>query len=762
MFISILLIFIAAVISPVIIRPLKKVYGIILGIAIIPILIYFLSLIGKINQGDKIITSYTWFNYPNIEFSFLFDGLSLLFTIIIIGIGILIFIYSNAYMKHHEHLGRFYLYMLIFMGSMLGLVLAGNLISLYIFWELTSISSYLLISFYNKKATARKAALQAILVTEAGGLFLLASFILIGIAGEGFELSHLLNNSEVLRQSPFYSTFLILLFLGAFTKSAQVPFHFWLPLAMEAPTPVSAYLHSATMVKAGVYLLARLAPAMGNSALWHDTLIIVGGITMFTGAYLALTEKDLKSILAYSTINALGIMVLLIGIGNQAAIKAMLLYFVVHAFYKAALFMIAGNVGEKTGTRDIYLLGNLKKEMPLITILSVLVLLSMAGLPPLLGFVSKEFIYEAQMHGNYLSYGILTLNILSNAIMLCISAIIAYQVFFRKDSDFPPKPLPGSFFFWIGPATLGILGLLISFFPEYLERILEFSLSAVINQFADIDIELWHGFTNVFWFSMLTIAMGIILFIFRKNVLYLLYHFNSRFLLIDFSDVFSRLIDRMLRLATKQTSYLQHGYHRFYLSTIFIVSSILLIIAMINGRKPELFGNLTPFNPYSAGIGAIMIIGSIAATRTRSKLSAIITMGIVGYGLALIFMMHGATDLAIVQILVETFILVLFVMVSSRLPKFTVSGKRISRLRDGLIAALTGGVMAILVLLAFNTEPGQTVSQYYIQNSYPEAHGKNIVNVILVDFRALDTLGEITVLAISALGIVSLLKFKKK
>ena len=360
-------------------------------------LVCILSAAGSVVKGTPQTTYWEWAPSLQLALSFRLDGLSLLFGVLITGIGSLIVLYGGAYLRDDESVGRFDCLILFFMGSMLGLVLADNLILLFIFWELTSIASYLLVGFNHKDAETRKSALRALLVTAGGGLALLAGLLLLGIAGGTFERTELIALHEELINMPSYSWMVGLIFLGAFTKSAQVPFHFWLPGAMKAPTPASAYLHSATMVKAGVVLLAKLTPVLGNTRLWEDTMIIAGVITMATGALLALLQTDLKRLLAYSTISALGTLILLLGIGTTLSVKAMFVFLLVHALYKASLFMVAGAIDKTTGTREVPELSGLFRRMPRVAVAAGLAGLSMSGLPPLIGFVSKELLYEAKI-----------------------------------------------------------------------------------------------------------------------------------------------------------------------------------------------------------------------------------------------------------------------------------------------------------------------------------------------------------------------------
>ncbi|MFB3140368.1 MAG: proton-conducting transporter membrane subunit, partial [Candidatus Acidiferrales bacterium] len=385
--------FVMALAAPWLHRIARSTSGWVLALFPLALTVYFAGQAGRVAAGEVLAVSIDWVPSLGIALSFYLDGLSLLFALLISGIGALVVVYAGGYLAGHAHLGRFYAFLLMFLASMLGLVLANNVITLFVFWELTSVSSYLLIGFEHEREAARQAALQALLVTGLGGLALLAGLLLLGQAGGSMELSELLTRGEAIQAHPFYAPILLLILAGAFTKSAQFPFHFWLPSAMEAPTPVSAYLHSATMVKAGIYLLARFNPVLGGTELWFYIVTAAGAATMLVGAYLAFQQSDLKRILAYSTMSALGMMVLLLGLGTELAVKAAIVSILVHALYKGALFLVAGAVEHETGTRDVDRLGGLRRAMPITAAAAALAALSMAGLPPLFGFIGKEMVY---------------------------------------------------------------------------------------------------------------------------------------------------------------------------------------------------------------------------------------------------------------------------------------------------------------------------------------------------------------------------------
>src|SRR5690606_34707692 len=371
-------------------------------------------------------------------------------------------------LKGHVLLGRFYLYLLLFMTAMLGLVLAGNIFTLFIFWELTSISSYLLIGFKHQEAGTRTSALQALLITGGGGLALMAGLILLGMAGNSFSLPELLNQNAAIISSEYYIPALVFVLLGAFTKSAQFPFHFWLPNAMAAPTPVSAYLHSATMVKAGIYLLARLTPAMGGTPEWHYSLLITGGLTTLIGAFLALQQTDLKAILAYTTISALGILVLLTGIGTPAALQAMLVFLLAHALYKGTLFLVAGNADHATGTRDITVLAGLGKLMPFTGISALLAALSMAGVLPFFGFIGKELLYESALGAETYETILFGIAFFSGVVFVAVALAISLGVFWKRTETPTPLKHSDSLALVLPPFILPIAGLLFGLAPGFL------------------------------------------------------------------------------------------------------------------------------------------------------------------------------------------------------------------------------------------------------------------------------------------------------
>ena len=724
------------------------------------LMIYFGSFVAAIAAGEVFVFSYDWAPSLGIRLSFLVDGLSLLFVFLISGIGALIVIYAGSYLAGHPHLGRFYAIILLFMASMLGLVLADNIIALYVFWELTSISSYFLIGFDHNREAARAAALQAVLVTGAGGLALLAGMLLLGQAGGSLEFSTLLENGELVRTDPFYLSIVLLVLAGAFTKSAQVPFHFWLPAAMEAPTPVSAYLHSATMVKAGVYLLARLSPVLGGTELWCYTLSVSGAVTMLAGAYLALRQTDLKRLLAYLTVSALGMLVLFLGVGTAQAMAAAIVFLLAHALYKGALFLVAGIVDHETGTRDINHLGGLRSTMPMTATAAVLAALSLASLPPTLGFIGKEMLLEASLETSAAGVIITIALVLASIIYVATAAMIGVQPFFGKKLPTPNRPHEAPLSLWLAPALLGALGLVFALFPTPLEDwLLRPAVESITREPATLQLALWHGLNPPLALSAVSLICGLAIYAGRKPVRYVL----SSLQITSWWGPqywYSLLLTGLNVLAQRQTQLLQSGYLRYYLMIIIVTSLALAGSKLFIGIGSGSFAANLDARFYEWVLAALILLAALTAVLSKSRLGAAAALGVVGYGVALVFVFFGAPDLAMTQFMIETLTVMLFVLVFYHLPRFALLSERLVLARDAILALALGSLITIIVLIGSGIQLYPKISSYFAENSLPRGHGRNIVNVILVDFRAFDTLGEITVLAVAAIGVYALLKLK--
>jgi multicomponent Na+:H+ antiporter subunit A len=754
-------------IVPLIYPVLKKRTG--LYLSLLPLLVFVAIMLHLIfsSGGGALITSDLYEIMAGVDFSFRVDGLSIIFGLMISGIGFFVLLYSAYYMAKYERQNHFYLYLMVFMGAMTAMVFSDNLVTLFIFWELTSITSFLLIGFDFQSEKSRQAALQSLLITAFGGLSLLFAVILIGDIAGTYRISELLNQGISLIDHPRYNLIFILVLVAVMTKSAQFPFHFWLPGAMQAPTPVSSYLHSATMVNAGIFLLLRIHPVLGDTDIWRVTLMLAGGITMFLGAFFSMGQKDLKRILAFTTISALGTMVLLLGIDTPQSTKAALVFFIVHALYKGGLFMMAGIADKSTGTRDITILANLGKPLPFTTIAAVLSLISMAGLPPMLGFIGKELIYEAKIQLPGFSWLVLPLGVGANIMMVAVSLTIFFEVFYpakrkpvveikHRESDYP-------WYFPAGAIILAVAGLVLGMAPGWLDNLIGDALLFVRGQEVAVKLSLWHGFNKVLLVSILTVISGVVVFRFRHLVMpgisRLILWFDRLFL----PDLFMKIMKGYLEITARNTKRIQHGYHRFYLMTFFLVTLALVALQLFLSDNVPL--PAAEFSTIRMHVALLLFVSSLAvvfAVFTGGRLTAIVAMGVVGYGIGLLYLFYGAVDLAITQFLAETILMVLFVMVMYKLPRFAVLSNRRSRTRDIIISLMVGGMVTLVVLYARFVNFYEPISSYYLENSYTQAHGRNIVNVILVDFRALDTLGEITVLTLAAVGVYALFNIRVK
>lgn len=734
--------------------------------ALVPLglFIYFASFIKRISQGEVITRHYEWVPSFGVNLNFTLDGLSLLFSLLITGIGFLVFAYTAEYLKGHKYLDRFYGYLGMFMGAMLGLVLSDNLLSMFVFWELTSISSFFLIGFNNTSKASRKSAILALAITGSGGFLFLAGSLLLGSVAGTYSITEMLTQSDAIIGSSFYVWIVILLFGAAFTKSAQFPFHFWLPGAMKAPTPVSTYLHSATMVKAGIYLLLRFTPILGGEEIWNTTLILVGGVTMFYAAVHTLFRTDLKGVLAYSTISVLGILVFLIGMGTQYALTAAAVYIVVHALYKATLFLITGIIDHETGTRDVTVLSGLRKVMLPVAIAGFLAAISSAGMPPTIGFVGKDLVYESTLHMKSWSVVLTVVAIGTNILVLYAGFVAGIKPFTGKLPEAQSKVHMPGFLMWLPPMILAILGILFGIYPAFIDGpIVKGVVSAVGMAGEEVHLKLWHGFNLVLLLSALTLALGIILYFVWKPSkkreafiakfdsiapITLIHKFGSG--VWHFSNVWTRIF--------------QNGFLRNYVSTIVLFLVGLVGYSLFNGDQKFFidFSSFSRMTYYELIIMGIMFLSVLFVVGARSRLTAVVAMGVVGYAICLMFVIYSAPDLAMTQFSIDTLTVILFVLVLSSLPKYLSISDYKMRMIDGTLSIALGLVVTLISLQVLNEPVNKEVSNFYAENAYVLAKGKNVVNVILVDFRGIDTLIEISVLTVAALGVFSLLKLRLK
>lgn len=757
----ILLCFALTIAAPWMTPFLRRATGLVMAVLPAAITLHFGRLLDQLSETQTIRARYEWAQSLSLAWSFHLDGLSLFFVLIIASIGTLVAFYSSGYLEHNRRLGLFYAYLFFFMGSMLGVVLAGNLLTLYVFWELTTISSFLLIGWHENQRASRDAAAKALLTTALGGLAMLAGLVLLGTAAESFELDTILVRGDAVRTHAYYEASLLLIALGAFTKSAQFPFYFWLPSAMEAPTPVSAYLHSATMVKAGVYLLARLSPVLGGTNTWFTIITGVGATTMLIGAWLAIWERDLKSILAYLTINVLGTLTMLLGIGTPLAIKAAMAYLLSHAFYKGALFLAAGAIDHATHTRDLDQLRGLWRHMPVTTVISILAALSMAGVVPLYGFVAKEMFLEAVWESGELAGLLAAVSILASVLLVTGACLLGIAPLAGRPSDRVRDAREVSLSLWLPPLVLAFGGVAAGLFPQTLtEPLLAPAISVLDRTSSELHLKLWHGMTVPFLTSVFAIAAGLTLFAVRKPFVrtFAVFRRSAGWGPAAWYDLSMSLLQLV---ASWQTRRLQSGYLGWYMFTI-LAALVALVGGILSDASLPWWGRWeTDVRIYELIALLLILAGAVTAVLSRSRLKAVIALSVVGLNVAWIFNLFGAPDLAMTQIVVESLTVFLFVLAFHHLPHFTRLSTTTARWRDAFIAVATGTLVTVVLLLVTGQRTVAPISDYYAEHSYHLAHGRNVVNVILVDFRALDTLGEITVLAISGTGVYALLRFTK-
>ncbi|MDA5638602.1 MULTISPECIES: putative monovalent cation/H+ antiporter subunit A [Agrobacterium] len=761
-FLSLFLPFLAALAAPALVKRFGHNAAWVLAIAPALAFAHFALMLPQIAAGGVVTGGYAWVPSFNLSFSWFIDGLSLTFALLITGIGLLIVLYAGGYMKGHPQQGRFLSFLLLFMGAMLGVVVSDSLLMLFVFWELTSITSFLLIGFDHERAASRRAALQALVVTGGGGLLLLAGLIFIWDISGMTQLSMLVRGGDVLRDSPFYLAALLLVLGGAFTKSAQFPFHFWLPNAMEAPTPVSAYLHSATMVKAGVYLLMRLNPVLGDTAAWQILLPFFGGLTMLIGALLAVRQTDLKLMLAYTTVSSLGLLVMLTGFGSAHAIEAAVLYLVAHSLFKGALFMVAGIIDHETGTRDVTKLGGLRKAMPITFTAALAAAISMAGLPPFFGFLAKEEIYYALAHGNPRAVLFTGIAILGNALMFAVAFAVALKPFLGKPVKTPKHAHEGPLLLWLGPALLALKGLTIALFSGVAHFYVSTPMaSAIAGEARPVEISLIPHIGVPLGLSLLTIALGIALYAQLSTARGLIDR-TFKALGAGPDRGFDVFIDMLVKVSFHITRLIQPGRLEFYVTATFaVIAAVLLVPLFLYGELPSMPSWPHDMQVHELTFIVIAVAGLIAVPTASSRLTAIIALGIQGFAVAVIFLLFGAPDLSFTQFMVETLSVVILTLVMTRLRLSPSDHRGLGqKLMDGTIAIACGTGFALFLMRATQASFDNRLTDFYNTYSKAIAHGANVVNVIIVDFRGTDTLGEIAVVMITGLAILALIRIR--
>ena len=731
---------------------------------------------GLLQDGAIIAEQYRWIETLGLELSFRLDGLSLLFGLIISGIGAAVALYTHYYLENDERQGYFYLTLFAFMASMLGLVWADNLLTLFVFWEGTSVTSYLLIGYSHQSAVARGGARNAFIVTAAGGLALIAGMILLGQQSGTYTISEIVSRPG-LTELDLYPGILILILLGAFTKSAQFPFHWWLPGAMAAPTPASAYLHSATMVKAGIYLLARLHPALSDHPMWLWALLLFGGITMLVGAVSAVRHWDMKALLAYATVSQLGVLTTLLAFRSEAALLAVVVGILSHALYKGPLFLVAGIVDHATGVRDLRKLAGLRRSLPVTTWVALLAALSMAGIPPLFGFVAKEALLESFFasaeHGDLAGWIAFGAAAIVGAFFVCYSLTLMWEAFLRSSStteaETPPEehggpaeetpvhhaPPPS---FVAAPLVLVACGTLAPFVLGPLDALFTPAAASIAGAPVHKHVALWHGFTPVFLTSLLAIAAGVWLFLNRSILRRALASLPES---LRGVVIFQNFLDGIYALGQITARFSQGYTLATQAAIVFLTAFVPVAVAL---RQIEL-ADILPWNDVMPGapetiLILMLVVSAYVTVRIRTSLGAIVSLGVVGVSVTLFYVFFSAPDLALTQLLIEVLTVVLLVIVFTKLPPdIRPPMRKLKQTRNVLVALAAGAFGFFLVL--FNTseamQAAQSISGFFLNNAVPRGHGSNVVNVILVDFRAFDTMGEITVLALAALGGYALL-----
>ncbi|MGK9161803.1 Na+/H+ antiporter subunit A [Bacillus subtilis] len=761
-------------------------------VLILPVLlfIYFLPMIRMTQSGETLRSVLEWIPSLGINFTVYIDGLGLLFALLITGIGSLVTLYSIFYLsKEKEQLGPFYVYLLMFMGAMLGVVLVDNVMVLYMFWELTSLSSFLLIGYWYKREKSRYGAAKSLLITVSGGLCMLGGFILLYLITDSFSIREMVHQVQLIAGHELFIPAMILILLGAFTKSAQFPFYIWLPDAMEAPTPVSAYLHSATMVKAGIYVIARFSPIFAFSAQWFWIVSLVGLFTMVWGSFHAVKQTDLKSILAFSTVSQLGMIISMLGVSAAAlhyghteyytvAAMAAIFHLINHATFKGSLFMAVGIIDHETGTRDIRKLGGLMAIMPITFTISLIGTFSMAGLPPFNGFLSKEMFFTSMLRVTHFDlFNVQTWGVLFPLfawIGSVFTFIYSMKLLFKTfRGNYQPEQLEkpaheAPVGMLVPPVILVALAVSLFFFPNILSySLIEPAINSIYptllagHEKFHVHISQWHGVTTELLMTAGIVVIGTIGYLSLNKWKGIYKLFPSKLTL-------NRLYDKLLTLMEKGsyrvTKQYMTGFLRDYLLYIFAGFIILIGGAFaIKGGFSFKTEGMAKIGVYEIILTLVMISATVATVFARSRLTAIIALGVVGYTLALFFVIFRAPDLALTQLVIETISVALFLLCFYHLPKLRLKTKtRTFRMTNFIISLGVGIIVTLLGIASSSQRTKDSIASFFVKHSHDLGGGDNVVNVILVDFRGFDTMFEITVLTIAALGIYSMIKTKVK
>ncbi len=784
-----LIVIMLVVLMTLFIKSLRRFAGYIALLAPILASGYFLAQIPNVLHGKFVEFKIPWMPAIDVNLDFRLDGLGLMFGLIISIIGVAVFFYATQYLSvNRDNLPRFFLYLLLFMFSMLGIVVSNNTILMYVFWELTSVSSFLLISYWYSNAESQLGAIQSFIITVLGGLALLTGFIMLYIITGTNTISELLTQSHSISEHALFIPMMIMLLIGAFTKSAQFPFHIWLPKAMAAPTPVSAYLHSATMVKAGIFLLFKFTPILGLSDSYIYIVTFVGLTTMIFSSVTALRQYDLKGILAYSTISQLGMIMSMVGLGGGIAqhssgpmaetytliLFAGLFHLMNHAIFKCALFMGVGIIDHEAGTRDIRRLSGMRKFFPKMNLVMTLAALSMAGVPLLNGFLSKEMFFDSLVSAIELQQFGLTLTIIVVAIGVIASIFtFVYAVYMLKETywgEFDEKKVPKKhihepWLFSLPAIILMVMIPIIFFIPNFFtEHLVLPALRNVTNLGSSVDaiaphVSQWHGVNLPLIFSVIVIIVGLILAlkVNWKAITHQVIKYAS--ITNSYRNVyrgFERYSGQMIR------GLMNNRLNHYNIITV-LIFSILIAYGIFQVGLPKLHQiEVSEFGPLEVILGIMISVVGIALVFIRQRLTMVILNGIIGYSVALFFLLMRAPDLALTQLVVETITTILFIVSFSRLPNIARTTANMKKETIKIIVSfIMAGAVVTLIFIAQQGDGLESISKYYT-NAYELTGGKNIVNAILGDFRALDTMFEGIVLIIAGLGIYTLLHYKDR
>ncbi|WP_323779898.1 monovalent cation/H+ antiporter subunit A [Leisingera sp.] len=711
--------------------------------------------------GEVVTAQIDWMPSLGLNVTLMLDGLGFFFALLILGIGLLIIAYARHYLSRDDHIGEFFTYLLLFQGAMVGVVLSDNILLLLIFWELTSLSSFLLIGYWKHMPKGRQGARMALIVTGSGGLAMIGGMLILGQIVGSYDLSVILQNRALIQADPLYGPALILILLGCFTKSAQFPFHFWLPHAMAAPTPVSAYLHSATMVKAGIYLMARMWPVLSGTEEWVVIVTTAGLVTMVLGAVIALFKHDLKALLAFSTVSHLGLITMLLGTGTAFGAMAAMFHILNHATFKAALFMSAGIIDHEAHTRDIRRLGGLRRLMPVTFVIATLAALSMAGIPLLNGFLSKEMMldeaYQTALFGvPWLVPALATLGALISA-AYCFR-LIGHVFLGSVRDDYPARPHDPNPGMWLPPALLVVPVVVIGVAPYLAEPFVKLVTASVLGgatELPDVHFKIWHGLVPALYMSVIAVAGGLIM----------LAVFNPSLRLWDAVPrpeakvIFDAMVATAVRLAQRLILPVHNGAFTRYAA----IATVVILAAGFHAWSTGTVGlqtrALQPAGPVTIA-GWLMLVAAVGALvlMHRNRQLSLILIGIVGLMVSIGFVFFSAPDLAMTQFTVEVVTIILLLLALNFLPNRTpVESTVLRRVRDAGVA-IAGGLatFALAYYYLLRDAVGTPISEFHLANAYKGGGGTNVVNVILVDFRGFDTYGEIIVLGIAALLIYAL------